>query len=114
MRPHPLSLSSSIFLPIVLVCGHSRLCTARIAGILRAYQPRQLNVLQAIFRRHYAAFAESYPSRYACHYGRFRLARITKVSEAFIRCGDYRYGVARLQCSNPECRSEIFRPIVCF
>ena len=70
-------------------------------------------MLQAIFRRHYAAFAESYPSRYACHYGRFRLARITKVSEAFIRCGDYRYGVARLQCSNPECRSEIFRPFAC-
>jgi hypothetical protein len=32
-------------------------------------------MLQAIFRRHYAAFAESYPSRYACHYGRFRLAQ---------------------------------------
>ena len=80
-----------------------------------AYQPRQPNVLQAIFRRHYGAFAESYPSRYACHYGRFRLVRITKVPEAFIRCGDYplgdsgayscresHYGVARLQCSNPS------------
>ena len=42
---------------------------------------------QAIFRRHYAAFAKSYPSLYACHYGRFRLARITKVSEAFIYLG---------------------------
>jgi hypothetical protein len=70
-------------------------------------------VLQAIFRRHYAAFAESYPSRYACHYGRFRLTRITKVSEVFIRCGDYRYGVARLQCSNPKCRRELFRPLAC-
>jgi len=78
-----------------------------------ACQPRQPNLLRAIFRRHYAAFAESYLSRYASHYGRFRLARITKVSEAFIRCGDYRHGVARLQCSNPECHSELFRPFAC-
>jgi hypothetical protein len=69
-----------------------------------AYQPCQPNVLQAIFRRHYAAFAESYPSRYACHYGRFRLARITKVSEAFIRCGDYPLGGSRPRSGRREPR----------
>jgi hypothetical protein len=80
-------------------------------------------VLQAIFRRHYAAFAKSYPSRYACHYGRFRLARITKVSKAFIRCGDCPSGGSAVapgdifgraaDGESPECRSELFRPFAC-
>jgi hypothetical protein len=59
------------------------------------------------------SFAESFPTLYARQFGRFRMTRITKVSEAFIRCGDYRYGVARLQCTNPECHGELFRPFTC-
>ena len=77
------------------------------------YQPRGENVLRALFRRHFAAFAEAYPALYARHYGRYRLPRIREVAEAFVRCGDPRFGVARLQCSNPECRSETFRPFSC-
>ena len=78
------------------------------------YQPRQPNVLQAIFRRHYAAFAESYPSRHACHYVRFRLPRITEVSEAFIRCGDYPSGGSRRSDSEtaraPSATTSSFAP----
>jgi len=51
--------------------------------------------------------------RYAPTYGRFRLDRITEVVENFISCGDYTQGVARIQCTNPECREEFFRPFSC-
>jgi hypothetical protein len=77
------------------------------------YQPRGANTLQTIFRRHLAAFADAYEALYNSHYGRYRLPRIQQVAEAFIRCGDPRFGVARLQCSNPECRAETFRPFSC-
>jgi hypothetical protein len=46
-------------------------------------------------------------------YGRYRLPRIREVAEAFARCSDPRFGVARLQCTNPECRAETFRPFSC-
>jgi hypothetical protein len=79
----------------------------------RGYQPRGHNTLQLLFRRHFAAAADSYPTLYARHYGRYRLPRIREVAEAFVRCGDPRYGVARLQCTNPSCRAETFRPFSC-
>ena len=31
----------------------------------------------------------------------------------FLTCGDYRQGVDRLRCVNPECRHEYFRPFSC-
>ncbi len=31
----------------------------------------------------------------------------------FLTCGDYRQGVARIRCVNPECRHEYFRPFSC-
>ena len=33
--------------------------------------------------------------------------------EKFILCGDYSQGVARIQCTNPECKYEYFRPFSC-
>ena len=36
-----------------------------------------------------------------------------EVVESFISCGDYPEGVARIQCTNPECREELFRPFSC-
>jgi hypothetical protein len=46
-------------------------------------------------------------------FGLFRLPRITHVAEKFSRCGDFSQGVARIQCSNPDCRFELFRPFSC-
>ena len=78
-----------------------------IRGLLRCH-------VQTVFRRHFAAFAEAYQALCARHYyGRHRLSRIREVTEAFVRCGDLRFGVARLQCTNPECQAETFRPFSC-
>ncbi|HUV09153.1 MAG TPA: transposase zinc-binding domain-containing protein [Spirochaetia bacterium] len=33
--------------------------------------------------------------------------------EKFILCGDYTQGIARIRCTNPECREEFFRPFSC-
>ena len=46
-------------------------------------------------------------------YGRFRIERITKVVEKFVLCGDYTQGIARIQCTNPDCKHEYFRPFSC-
>jgi hypothetical protein len=43
--------------------------------------------------------------------GRFRLERITKAVERFLACGDYRRGMARIKCTNPDCGLEYFRPL---
>jgi len=77
------------------------------------YVPRQLNVLQALLRAHFEGFAAIYESQYARRYGRFRLERITEAVMELVRCGDYRFGVARLKCSNPACGCEMFRPFSC-
>ena len=77
------------------------------------YVPRRLNVLQAILRAHFGGFAAIYERQYARGYGRFRLERITEAVTEFLRCGDYRFGVARLKCSNPACGCEMFRPFSC-
>jgi hypothetical protein len=42
--------------------------------------------------------------------GRFRIERITEVVEKLVLCGDYSQGVARIQCTNPDCKDEYFRP----
>ena len=73
------------------------------------YRQRGTNVLQTIFKQHFQEFADTYEQDYAPTFGRFRLERITEVVENFISCGDYAEGVARIQCTNPECREEFFR-----
>ncbi len=72
-----------------------------------------MNALQAVFKDHFHEFADSYEQKYAPTYGRFRLDRITEVVENFVSCGDYSQGVARIRCTNPECRNEFFRPFSC-
>ena len=61
---------------------------------------------------------ERYERQYASRYGRFRPGRAgwSTSGEAvpeFLRCGDYRFGVARLKCSNPSCAREVFHPFSC-
>jgi hypothetical protein len=79
----------------------------------RVYRPRGINDLQILFKKHFQRIAEQYESKYAVIYGRFRIERITEVVEKFIVCGDYSRGIARIQCTNPECKYEYFRPFSC-
>jgi len=74
------------------------------------YQPRGINALQRLFKEHFQSFADQYEAKHAIIYGRFRIERITEVVEKFILCGDYTQGVARIQCTNPDCKYEYFRP----
>jgi len=78
-----------------------------------AYRQRGISAVQLLFKKHFQSFAEQYEEKYAMVYGRFRIERITEVVEKFILCGDYSQGVARIQCTNPECRFEYFRPFPC-
>jgi hypothetical protein len=66
-----------------------------------------------VFRDHFSSFAADYDTRYAKELGNFRIERISRVATRFLTCGDYRQGVARIRCSNPECRLEYFRPFSC-
>lgn len=77
------------------------------------YTQRGTNALQMIFKEHFDRFAEIYDTKYAKIYGRFRIDRISEVVHNFIWCGDYTQGVARIQCTNPDCREEFFRPFSC-
>ena len=84
------------------------------------YQQRGINAVQLLFKKHFQSLADQYEYKYAIIYGRFRIERITEVVEKFIRCGDYsqpkvpdRVGIARIQCTNPDCKYEYFRPFSC-
>ena len=79
----------------------------------KLYAQRGTSTLQLVFRRHFPDFAELYEQRYAKEFGLFRLPRITRVAQRFLHCGVYTRGVARIQCTNPECRFEFFRPFSC-
>jgi transposase-like protein len=79
----------------------------------RVYQPRGINALQRLLKEHFQSFADQYEAKHAIIYGRFRIERITEVVEKFVLCGDYSQGVARIQCTNPDCKYEYFRPFSC-
>ena len=76
----------------------------------RVYQPRGINALQRLFKEHLQSFADEYEAKHAIIYGRFHIECITEVVEKFVLCGDYSQGIARIQCTNPDCRYEYFRP----
>ena len=75
-------------------------------------QPGQ-NVLQRIFKDHFEEFKDQYNERYARIYGNFRVDRITEVVEDFLKCGDFKEGVARVKCRNPDCGHDYFVPLSC-
>ena len=79
----------------------------------RRYAPRGKNQLHAIFEKHFSDFCDQYQDRFGQKYGRYHLPRIEGVGERFGKCGDYRYGVARIGCTNPECAHDHFRPFSC-
>jgi len=77
------------------------------------YRQRGVNSLQRLFRAHFPEFCVRYEAEFAKRLGKFRLPRITKAVERFLGCGDYSKGIARIQCTNPDCRAEYFRPFSC-
>ena len=68
------------------------------------YIPRGRNQLHTILDRHLDEFCDVYDEKYAAKYGMFRLERIRDIGERFLTCGDYRLGLARIRCTNPNCR----------
>jgi hypothetical protein len=86
----------------------------QLAPITKAvHRPRGINFLQLLFKKYFQSIADRYEDKYAVIYGQFRIERITEVVEKFILCGNYSRGVARIQCTNPDCRFEYFRPFSC-
>ena len=79
----------------------------------QVYTPRGRNALQNICEKHFQEFCNAYEETYADRYGKFRLDRIMEVGEHFLACGDYLQGVARIQCTNPDCGHDYFRPFSC-
>ena len=77
---------------------------------MRVYQPRGINALQRLFKEHFQSFADQYEAKHAIIYGRFRIERITEVVEKSVLCGGYFQGIARIQCTNPDCTYEYVRP----
>ncbi|HOS45638.1 MAG TPA: transposase [Paludibacter sp.] len=77
------------------------------------YTQRSPNILKAILKNHFQSFSDKYSEKYDTEYGKIRLERIDSFKDSLISCGDYTKGIARIQCSNPECKHEIFRPFSC-
>ena len=84
-----------------------------ITDTLSSYIPRGQNVLQTIFKEHFEDFKQQYDEKYAKTYGNYRIDRITEVVEEFIKCGDYKEGLARIKCTNSDCGHEYFIPLSC-
>jgi hypothetical protein len=76
------------------------------------YIQKGTNVLNTIIKNHFEQFSLNYDAKYT-KYGTYNLERISTFTEHYKSCGDYRKGIARLQCTNPECRHEFFRPFSC-
>jgi hypothetical protein len=72
------------------------------------YRQRGISSLQRLFRAHFPELVARHEAEFAQRLGRFRLERITKAVERFLGCGDYSKGIARIQCTNPDCRLEYF------
>jgi hypothetical protein len=77
------------------------------------YHQRGVSSLQRLFRAHFPQLVARYEAEFAKRLGKCRLERISKAVERFLGCGDYRRGIARIQCTNPDCRLEHFRPFSC-
>ncbi len=77
------------------------------------YIPKRRTVLHTILEKHFNDFVENYESEYAEECGRYSLERITAVVEEYLKCSDYKQGIARVKCTNPECNHDFFVPFSC-
>ena len=81
--------------------------------ISKTYIQKGPGLLNTILKNHFVDFSQSYEDKYQEKYGAYRLERISNFVENYLSCGDYSKGIARIQCTNPECQYEIFRPFSC-
>ena len=56
---------------------------------------------------------ENYELKYSGECGKYSLERISSVVEEYLKCGDYKNGIARVKCTNPECNHDFFVPFSC-
>jgi hypothetical protein len=77
------------------------------------YIPRGRSVLHTILEKHFKEFVENYDVKYTGECGKYSLDRITAVVEEYLKCGDYKHGIARVKCTNPECNHDFFVPFSC-
>ena len=66
-----------------------------------------------IIEENYTEFENIYDDVYAKDYGIYRLERIGETVGKFTECGDWFQGVARIKCTNQDCKHEYFRPFSC-
>ncbi|MBE3065366.1 MAG: hypothetical protein IMZ69_10170 [Spirochaetes bacterium] len=83
------------------------------SGARTHYSPRGLDPLRRLFCQRFPAFRAAYEKRYAAFFGSFRLPLIARAASAFRLCGDWSQGIARIKCTNPDCKSEYWRPFSC-
>jgi hypothetical protein len=77
------------------------------------YISRDANNIQTILAENFDDFEKVYNEVYAKDYGIFRLERISRAVSKFRECGDWLQGIARIKCTNDECKHEYFRPFSC-
>jgi hypothetical protein len=77
------------------------------------YVPRGPNVITTIFKNHFEDFKDNYQSKLEDTSADYRLEHIAKQVEGLVVCGDYTRGMARIQCTNSECKHQYFRPFSC-
>jgi len=77
------------------------------------YRQRGTSSLQRLFRTRFPELCAGYEHTYASRLGKFRLPRISSAVERFLDCGDYTKSIARIQCTNPDCKADYFRPFSC-
>ena len=77
------------------------------------YVPRGPNVITTIFKNHFEDFKENYQSKLEDTPAEYKVEHIVKQVEGLLLCGDYTKGIARIQCTNLECRHEYLRPFSC-
>jgi hypothetical protein len=80
---------------------------------LPVFKPREKNVIQEILHDHFKSFEENYDAQYSEKYGKYRIIRIKEAVGKFLECSDYTKGVARIKCTNKDCKYEYFRPFSC-
>lgn len=77
------------------------------------YNQKDTNIIQTILNENFTDFENSYDEKYANEYGLFRLDRINETVSKFAECGDWHNGIARVKCTNADCKYEMFLPFSC-
>ena len=97
----------------VYSCVADQLALAMDATAPGTYRPRGTSSLQRLFLAHLSEILRRYDSEFAARLGKYRREHIAKAVERFLDCGDYSKGIARIKCTNADCKSEYFRPFSC-